>query len=235
MSLPRVRAQNNNFLNLFSRFEAYLAENFRGESTSQRLDKALTHSRFRRRLEELNLTADDLHNLRQLRNILAHNPTYLAVSAEALMDLNKLILAFCDKALDLATPRAKIYAASLQTRVWDIVQAMDRFDFSYVPIIEGKKFLGLFSKHILLKLVAAEKLNRTVKIEEIEDFIQLDDAEHGFVFLAASAPAEQAYHLFARYIDQGKHLGVIFLTRKGEVSGDILGLITAWDLYKRHS
>ncbi|MBU0708519.1 CBS domain-containing protein [Patescibacteria group bacterium] len=223
---------NNQFLTLFSQFENFLAENFPGNSSAERISYALENDNFRKKLESAEYSKDNLHNLRQLRNILTHNPNYLTISPEPLEDVNRLVLIYCKQAKDLATPQENIYTVSPKTPVQEVIQIMDKRDFSFVPIISHHKFIGLFSRKVVLKLAAQSKINENLDIQDIQEFITNNRDQDSYEFLSANAPADTARQLFSQYMDQGKHLGVILLTKDGGPSGKIEGLITAWDLYK---
>lgn len=223
---------NKQFLDMFAQLEDFLAANFSGDNNSERLNAAFNEAKFIRKVDQLGLTRDDLHNLRQLRNILIHQPNYLKLSTRALTDLNKLVLTFCKQAIDLATPSDNIYAANSKTAVLEIIQTMDRNKYGYVPVINNNQFIGLFTKNVVLKLTAQEKLSKNILIGDILNLLEQENTENTYEFLRTTAAAEKAYSLFSRYIEQGKHLGVILLTDSGKKSSKIKGLITAWDLYK---
>lgn len=180
------------------------------------------------------ISENQLLGLVNVRNARAHSPWLLEIKDYALLFLKKLVNTFCRKAIDIAVPREKIYKATLRSGVWRLLKEMNMRLYTHVPVVEKEKFYGVFSENTLLKIVATERWKNDLRIADIIDVLHVPSRSgaDGYEFLPDDATFYHVYRLFQSYIDQGKRLGVVFLSKGGKESGVIEGLITAWDLHK---
>lgn len=218
------------FRGLYEQWEQYLKSRF-GEGDLYRLSKKFWQEEVDKCKKE-RISENQLLGLVNIRNAHTHSSELLEIKRYAVTLLRKLVNTFCRKAEDIATPRSKIYKANLQTRAQEVIIAMNDNLYTHIPIIEGKKFYGVFSENTLLKIIALSRWKDDLQIGEIKDLFIISRQTDDFRFLPADAHFYDVYQLFQEYIDRGKRLGVVFLTKTGKATGEINGLITAWDLHK---
>jgi CBS domain-containing protein len=219
------------FRRLFQRFEKHLATKYgsrRGSSMTRLIERFW--EREADKCLGLNITKDDLWNLKRIRNVDAHDQALINIGDKAVAMLEKLVKAFCAKARDIATPAKGLFIAELSTSINDAVALMSEKRFTHVPVVDSGRFYGLFSGKTLLHLVAAGRDIKGLKMKDIVDNLGSDEDEETYEFLPADADYYEVFKLFENYIERGQKLGVIFLTPDGQPSGQIMGLITAWDL-----
>jgi CBS domain-containing protein len=180
----------------------------------------------------LGISEGDVLGLFNLRNVAMHAPSFVDIEPAAIVKLEKLVSAFCRKAIDIATLEDSLYKAHLDTPVKEIVRVMSRRMFSHIPVVNDEEFVGVFSENSLLQLIADEKLDLDKKMSDVRDCLENAEGADEYDFLPADADFHDVHYLFEQHIDKGKRLGVVFLTSDGKPSPEIKGLITAWDLYK---
>ncbi len=218
------------FEKLYERWEYYLDQNFSGNNM---YDK---HKNFCRKkaekLQKLEVTEGQVLSLYNIRNADAHCPSFLTINKDAAARLQTLVNYFCKKAIDIATPEQNIYSADLNTPVKKITQTMGQNLYTNVPIVQGQTYIGTFSENTVLKLYNQNKFQEDLLVKNIKDTLtsRIDTAE--VEFLDPNVSFFEVMQLFQNYINEGKRLGIIYLTPGGKKSGNIKGIITAWDLYK---
>jgi len=219
------------FSRLFEQWEQYLKARF-GQSNMHRLSQKFWEVETNRCKKE-GISENELLALVNIRNTLAHNPSFLEIKQPTVTMLRKLVNTFCKRAFDIAVPKQKIYKVNLASKIVAVVNTMKNNLFTHVPVVEDKKFFGIFSENTLLKIISSQKeLKEGLKIEDIKSLLKDTQGTDDYRFLSSQATFYAVYQLFQDHIDKGKRLGVVFLTEEGEESGDIKGLITAWDLHK---
>jgi len=221
------------FQDFFQQWEKYLSQKYspyKGFSLGRMIDKFW--KRENRKLKDLGITRDDLLNLKRIRNVSAHDKDLIGIEEKAVFLIEKIVHNFCKTAKDIATLAHDIYRVNTGERVFDVIREMNKKHITYVPVIERNNFLGIFSKTTVLELVA-ERLNLgELLISDIMDKIRLSESSDNYEFMSMYDDYYAVYQMFQHYIDRGKKLGVIFLTEDGRETGEIKGLVSAWDLNK---
>lgn len=230
-----MTAKNNDdlttrFLDLYEQWARYLAVRFK-------TDSMFRNTRYfwdaeRNRAQKLGISEGDLLGLFNLRNVGTHAPSFAEIQPAAVVKMEKLVSAFCRKAIDIATREKEIYKVGLDKKIGEVIKQMSRQKFTHVPVIDGDNFVGVFSENSLLELIADGKFSPEIKVGDIKEYLTDIEGADEYEFLAVDADFHQVHYLFNEYIEKGKRLGVVFLTAGGQPSAEIKGLITAWDLYK---
>jgi len=218
------------FENVYESWEHYLEAHFKKGGMYEKTKRFCEKEK--EKLGKLKITKGQIRNLLYLRNVNAHSPSFLSIKKPAITLLQTLVNNFCKKAIDIATPKYKLYAATLDTPVKEVTQTMREKLYTQVPVIDSKKFIGTFSENTVLRLFTEEKDQENLLIKHIKNYLVPHKGTSSIEFLKTHASYFEVLNLFQTYIDQGKRLGVIYLTKNGKQSGEIEGLITAWDLHK---
>ncbi len=226
----KIQKPNKEFEELYEQWEYYLDQNFSGDNMYEK-NKNFCKKK-RKELQELEITEGQVSSIYNIRNADAHSPSFLTINKEAATRLQTLVNHFSKKAMDIATPEQNIYSANLNTPIRKIAQTMEENKYTNVPIIQENNFIGNFSENTVLKLYNQDKIQKNLLVKDIKNILTSQEETAEVEFLNPNVSFFEVVQLFQQYINEGKRLGVIYLTPNGKVSGNIIGIITAWDLYK---
>ena len=122
---------------------------------------------------------------RMLRNLLSHydwskaGNDMIIVTDQAIRQVNNLYYSLNPMTLMRVAIRAgQIFAPSPEDSVLAAVKVMQRNDYSYIPVVENHRIVGVFSTKTIMRLVAENNgvnISETLKFKEIADLIQLKD------------------------------------------------------------
>lgn len=220
----------NDFEKLYEGWEHYLRFNFKDGNMYDKTKRFCRKEK--ERLQALGITRSEVESIRNIRNANAHSPSFLKIKKDAVTRLQTLVNNFCKTAEDIATPKRKIFSGNPKTPIREITKTMEEKVYTHVPIIKRNKFIGTFSENTVVKLYNQHKDKDNLLVKDIKDTLDLEEGTEKFEFLDPSVRYYEIVELFQNYISKGKRLGVIYLTKGGEKSGNIQGIITAWDLHK---
>lgn len=177
---------------------------------------------------------------REIRNVYSHHEKvreiYPIIPSEGMLDL--LDEVYClvttrPRCKSIAVPFSKIYCRTLYDSVSATLPVMREKTFTHVPIMEGRKVVGIFDENSLFCYLAD---NGIVDLDDLvfsdlRDYIGIDDREmEVFTFHSTMTYLDEIKNEFKRQFDQGKRLGVAFLTATGNRNEDVFGMLTAWDI-----
>jgi CBS domain-containing protein len=237
--MKKPRRADEELLQLYNEVDHYLRQNYKQ-------DRYADHSFLIQEMASKNRVVvrhqQVMRAVAQIRNSLVHNPipsiaqpisspnpelvkTYRAVR-DALLNPKT--------ALSIAVPGSKIYSATLDDKLLDVMKVMDKNIFTHVPIIKNDKMIGIFSENALLSYLVDSGetiITKDMKISDLREFLPLS-AHRGeiFAFLPRRAPLSEVYEAFNKAIKVHDRIGMLFITEHGRVEEKPLGIITAWDL-----
>jgi len=111
---------------------------------------------------------------------------------------------------------------------------MNKYAYSYIPIIEGERLVGVFSENTVFSYIVHTgniSLEKDVKIREFCEFIPISKHEsESFEFVPRDTLVIDIEDMFAKELRQDKRLAVVFITDSGDPNEKLLGLVTAWDV-----
>lgn len=201
-------------------------------------NKVKNESDFRVLLENI----DQLFLCNKLRNALAHNfdDPPIADPRQDIVDFMNAIHA------EITNPKTaanimtkKVRKTNTSENIYDVVDDMDRNNFTNVPVVEGGKVVAVLSERSALKWIAATK-DDDVKLAEVHtvwdverylDDINAEDSDV-YVFVAKNLNIYSVQDIFDEAIKNGRRVGALFVTNSGSHNESLLGIITAWDLYR---
>lgn len=177
---------------------------------------------------------------REIRNVISHYPkegdTFpIEPSGEMIAFLDELIykLSHRAKCLNIAVPFKRMYCRTLADPVVETITVMRQKVYTHVPIVEGRKIIGIFDENALFCYLAD---NGIVDLEgltfiDIRDYIGLTDREmEVFTFHHKLTYLDELQNEFQKQFDRGKRLGVAFITETGKPDEDVISMLTAWDV-----
>lgn len=186
----------------------------------------------------------DLKLFANLRNAIVHNQIDIH-TLEAIAELNNSTLELYEsikndifnppKALDkLAIKKSNIFFVDIEQNALDVMTEMKEFNYSHVPVLDSKKFIGVFSESTIFSYTVSNKytfLEDDTKIKEFIDFIPIDNHEsESFKFISRDKTVYDVEEIFKKELDGEKRLSAVFISETGKNGEGILGMITAWDI-----
>lgn len=186
----------------------------------------------------------ELHAFAMLRNAIVHN---LGRGGEA----GRIIAAPLQTTVDrlgaissalmrpptveaIMVRRGDMVCAELTTSAGEVIRRMKQERFSYVPVLETDRLIGVFSQETLFSRISRDDaflVEKTLTMADFQDLLPLDrhDSE-GFAFIGRTASIRDAEAAFGEVGPAGKRLEILFITEQGRVDQKLLGLTTIWDL-----
>ena len=134
----------------------------------------------------------------------------------------------------VAIRAGQIFAPSPEDSVLAAVKVMQRNDYSYIPVVENHRIVGVFSTKTIMRLVAENNgvnISETLKFKEIADLIQLKDESNAhYGFINPNMTVEDISLKFQRSKTRRMRLDMLFITDNGRSDGLLQGMVTPVDL-----
>lgn len=185
----------------------------------------------------------ELNLCREIRNLLTHNADdegepMVEPSQAALETLERVLehVSSVKRAADCGTPRDKILWAHANDLAIEVMHRMARSGFSHVPVMEKGRITGVFSVGSLfawLERRGLDAVDNHTRISQIRDALDVD--HHGaekYLFMPADATIYQARAAFEARAERNSRLSAVFITKDGTRDGDLLAMLTPWDIIK---
>ena len=125
--------------------------------------------------------------------------------------------------------------AGLSTPVKEVLDRMLDSSFSHIPVLDGQgKLLGIFSENTIFTRVAKEGLGALAEtdcVREFEPYLDIrDHVRDSFEFIAETVATEEAVERFKKRDEQGRRLAMLVVTKHGDPSEKVLGVLTPYDV-----
>ena len=178
---------------------------------------------------------------RLLRNLLSHydwskaGNDMVIVTDQAVRQVNNLYYSLNPVTLMRVAIRAgQIFAPSLDDSVLAAVKVMQRNDYSYIPIVENHRIVGVFSTKTIMRIVAENNsalFSENLKFKDITSFIDLvEEPKAHYGFINPNMTMEDVSLKFQRSKTGKARLDMLFITDNGYPNGLLQGMITPVDL-----
>ena len=178
---------------------------------------------------------------RILRNLLSHydwskaGNDMVIVTDQALRQVNNLYYSLNPVTLMRIAIRAgQIFAPASSDSVLNAIKVMHRNDYSYIPIVDNHRIVGVFSIKTLLQIAAEDKIQditENLTFQDILDYIRIsENPENQYGFIDTNTSVEDAAEMFQRSKRRKKKLDVLFITDNGRADGVLQGMLTPTDL-----
>ena len=226
------------FLDLYKQMEALLDEKY-GESAGRRgnaVTRFINEPAGREYRDELDLC-------REVRNLLTHNPEMgghpVVEPAPALLQtLREAIerLEAPPTVMQFATPVSNLMVTDFSQCTLSVMEAMERRGFSHIPILLNQQIRGVFSVSTLFSYML-EYPNQvldlsTSKVSDFREFTSIyNHTCERFMFMTPKHTYWDAQKAFENESSpQQKRLVAIFITTTGDERGQLMGMLTPWDI-----
>lgn len=176
-----------------------------------------------------------IDSFRNMRNVLCHVDNPGEVSEGFYNQLKNMISIMTTKVENIYTKTIKLYYASMNSSLDEILDKMDAMNFSFVPILDdGGHILGVISEKTILSILEKDTdcIHTGKKVSECMSYFKLDNNPNYFyAFVGRNELAIDTKDMFADERN-GKRCGLAFITESGKSSETVLGIVNAWDLLK---
>jgi len=180
----------------------------------------------------------DMTYFRGIRNVLTHNPNGTDNPLIELTDEFKVRFEeLCNKLMcgisDIYVPFKEIYKREMSDKVLPTIKVMKDRKFSYVPVMNGKKIWGIFGESTVFNMIGAGDPSisqENLQLFNIAKYITAYTEDGSFEFMRSDSSVDDVRKMFSDSLDDGRRLDVIYFTTTGDKNGDLVGLITVWDL-----
>lgn len=174
---------------------------------------------------------------RMLRNLLSHydwskaGNDLVIVTEQAVRQVNNLYYSLNPVSLMRVAIRAgQIFASSPEDSVLAAVKVMQRNDYSYIPIVDNHRIVGVFSTKTIMQLVANNTsfaFTESLKFKDIKDYIRLiDEPNAHYGFINPNMTVEDVSLKFQRSKAHRVRLDMLFITDNGRSDGTLQGMVT---------
>ena len=178
---------------------------------------------------------------RVLRNLLSHydwskaGNDLVIVTDQALRQVNNLYYSLNPVTLmRLAIRAGQIFAPAPTDSVLAAIKVMQRNDYSYIPIVENYRIIGVFSTKTIMRLVAEHAslaLSESLTFNDITDYIRLvDESNAHYGFVNPNVTVEDVSLKFQRSKTRRVRLDMLFITDNGRSDGQLQGMVTPVDI-----
>lgn len=180
-----------------------------------------------------------LNTCREIRNLLTHSSdadgSALVEPSQAVLDSLYEIIKYVETpqpALMYATRGDQMLRASLNDRALDVMRRMEKRGYSHVPVISGGRMAGVFSVISVFSFgLTGKDLTADTRISEFGDLLSMDGHRSGrFLVMAKDASYMDVRKEFERLSGPNDRLNAVFITATGEITGELLGILTPWDV-----
>ena len=189
---------------------------------------------------------DDIRYCQQVRNLLQHrrkiNGNYpVEPSSDLLKLMDKLTeqIAGRLRCRDITVPFRKIFYKGLDDDIQETVKVMGEKSFALVPILENRRLVGVFNDHALFTFFTENpdmfQTREPFSFRDMRSYLDYRNRKHESVlFIQGDQFVDELKLEFENHFRQKKMLIAAFITEGGREDGEVLGMVTAWDILGHH-
>ena len=155
---PAAGSRVDEFLDLYKKLEQLLKLAYSNDSG--RFESVVTRYENSRECGDLK---DKLSSIRDIRNLLQHNPKinnrYIVTPSDDIMTALRAIIEQVESprlALYYGVPEDKIYKATLGSGLMKVMNVMKDRGFSHIPVVENNKLYGVLSSYTVLEFITEQ-------------------------------------------------------------------------------
>ena len=192
-------------------------------------------------LPEFKEYIDDINVIRILRNTYVHNNTLIngeeAFEIKPVIEnaLNEIMEKLKNPPIVQSIYTSKVISAKPNDRVWTTMYTMKEKGISYVPVLENKHVIGVFSKTTIFDaLIDHTVIKKNETIGDLLRFLPNDSVSYQeYDFIGIHDSIEHARQMFMKL--RKKPLELLFVTQNGSKNEPLIGVLSPYDLLKDRS
>ena len=231
----RERAER--FIELYRRIEDKLSEKYAG----RRIKYSSVIMQFINEPEGAEFS-DELNTCREIRNILIHRPDVAGgpplIPSDGTIGVLNAILDYLNAplpAIDYATPAGRILKTDFEQNVIQLMKTMNKKGFSHTPVFEHGRFFGVFSVSTIFSYILdnpGAAIDEYFKVGMLKKYLPIDKHSiERFEFVSKDTNVWDVKEKLERKCsNKNKRLAAVFVTERGGMDEDLLGIITPWDV-----
>ena len=184
---------------------------------------------------------DELNAIREIRNLLQHNPkingNYIVTPSDDIMDSLWCIINEVEHpllAIDFGVKESQVYKAKLNSNLNRVLQVMKDRGFSQVPIIENNKIYGVLSYYTVFEFVTEQGMQiitDETKVSDLKSYLPFEAHKNeSYKFMPKTATFAQADEAFEKRDSKGRRLVALFITETGSPKEPMLAMLTPWSV-----
>ena len=232
------RASAEQFLREYRRLEGILEKRYVG----RRLSSGSVVMEYLRDPDSVPCRTE-LDLCREIRNLLTHNPDAggepVVTPSAAMLDALRGILEHVQRprlAAEFGTPGDRILFAHPNDPALDLMRRMARLGYSHVPVRDRTGLLGVFSAgslFVFLSRKGFDCVDDGLRVGDLKAAIGFnDERSERYRFLPADATLLTVRDAFEKHDERNHSLAAVFVTGDGTPAGQILSMLTPWDVLR---
>ena len=180
----------------------------------------------------------ELRYFRTVRNFLTHHPYEtpepFIILTDAFKDRFDLLRSkLMDKITSVCIPYNNVYKCKMADQVLPTISTMREKTYTYVPIMKGRTVWGVFCESTIFSIAGEGNMSMIQEVTtffDIKKYITEYSSNGIYDFVWCDATIDDVCKVFSDAMDQGRRLDVLYITNTGTSEGDLVGLITIWDI-----
>ena len=233
---PAAGSRVEEFLDLYKKLEQLLKLAYANDSG--RFESVVTRYENSRECGDLK---DELSSIRDIRNLLQHNPKinnrYIVTPSDDIMTALRAIIEQVESprlAIYYGVPEDKIYKATLGSGLMKVMNVMKDRGFSHIPVVENNKLYGVLSSYTVLEFITEQGvqiLTEETKVRDMKNYLPVEKHKNEYYrFMPVTAKFYEADEAFEKRDERRRRLVCIFITDHGRPDEPIRSMLTPWSV-----
>lgn len=184
---------------------------------------------------------NELTAIREIRNLLQHNPKvggrYIVEPSDEIMNGLREVIRLIENprlAIDFGIKERHIYKATLKSGMMKVLRVMNERGYSHIPVMDNGVLFGVISSYTLFEFITEQGmqiLTEETPINAMRDYLPINrHKQEFFLFMSRQATFKDADEAFERRDSKGRRLSAIFITENGRPEEHILAMLTPWSV-----
>lgn len=235
---------NQKFLELFKRLEINTIKIYDNEIGYEMNKKPTFHNAIQELKEKgiypYNKYSDDFDYCSKIRNLFSHRPINIIIVSEYAYKLLERLNNMVEnplRAIDICITKNNIYSKSLKDNIKDTIKVMREKTYTHIPIVENNKIVGVFCEKTLFDYISKEEISSLDLINDFNDikqYLNIANYSTTIKIIKRDLKIDKIIKMFKESFEMSENLECLFITTDGTTKGDIVGLITIWDILNKY-
>lgn len=179
-----------------------------------------------------------------VRNVCSHikkiNDEYVVSPNEYLVKELKSIINEIEnpiKLISIAIPIKKIYKRDIEDSIKQTIKIMNENTYTHVPIFDKGLIIGVFSENAMFNYINNEEIvaiDEHISFENMLPYLNIENQTESILFLQKDILVDDVIKKFKDNFKSNEKLACIYITDNGKQSGNLLGMITSWDILGKY-
>ncbi|MBR6090349.1 MAG: hypothetical protein IKP86_10475 [Anaerolineaceae bacterium] len=224
------------FLDLYKQLEQLLKKEYANDSG--RYDSVVARYE---NSKDCGNWGDEIHTIRNIRNLLQHNPkmngNYVVTPSDDIMAALRAVIQDVEHpklAIDYGVKTSQMYKTTLSSRLMNVINVMKERGFSQIPVIENNKLYGVISAYAFFDFATEQGvqiLTEDTKVKDMKAYLPIDKHRNEYyLFLPRTATFTDADEAFEKRDNKKRRLVAVFITEHGLSDEPVLSMLTPWSV-----